>query len=154
MFLGEYRHTLDSKKRTFLPSKLREKLGSEVVIARGVDKCLTLYTMEGWKKFEEKIEELPPIRARSVRRWLYGFSGEVTIDSQGRIAIPKHLVEYAELAGKKSEDEKEEKGSAVYNIVSVGVGDHIEIWSEQEYENMINTMSAEQVAAALTELGM
>ena len=153
MFLGEYRHTLDSKKRTFLPSKLREKLGSEVVIARGVDKCLTLYTAEGWKKFEEKIEELPPIRARAVRRWLYGFSGEVTIDSQGRIAIPKNLVEYAELTGKKSDDDKEEKGN-VYNIVSVGVGDHVEIWSEQEYENVINNMSADQIAAALAELGM
>ena len=153
MFLGEYRHTLDSKKRTFLPSKLREKLGSEVVIARGVDKCLTLYTAEGWKKFEEKIEELPPIRARAVRRWLYGFSGEVTIDSQGRIAIPKNLVEYAELEGKKSDDDKEEKGN-VYNIVSVGVGDHVEIWSEQEYENVINNMSADQIAAALAELGM
>ena len=40
LLLGEYDHTLDDKNRLTLPAKLREQLGDEVVISRGLDGCL------------------------------------------------------------------------------------------------------------------
>lgn len=139
MILGEYRHTLDAKNRTFLPAKLREVLGERIVIAQGVDKCLTVYPMESWEKFEAKVAELPPIKARQVRRWIYGFSQDTTIDSQGRVLIPNAYKEYAGL----------EK-----NLVSLGVGDHIEIWSEDEFEATVKGISAEEIEETLIEMGM
>ena len=139
MILGEFRHTLDAKNRTFLPAKLREVLGENIVIARGIDKCITVYPMESWKKFEESIESLPPIKARQVRRWIYGFAQDTTVDAQGRVVIPTSFKSYAEL----------EK-----NIVSLGVGDHIEIWSEAEYEAMVGGMNAKDIEETLIEMGM
>lgn len=139
MILGEYRHTLDAKNRTFLPAKLREALGENIVIARGIDKCVTVYPMESWKKFEESVDALPPIKARQVRRWIYGFAQDTTVDAQGRVVIPPTFKAYAGL----------EK-----NIVSIGVGDHIEIWSENDYSAMVNDMSAKEIEETLIEMGM
>lgn len=139
MMLGEHRHTLDAKNRTFLPAKLREALGETVIIARGVDKCLTVYPLDSWQKFQETIENYPPIKARQVRRWVYGLSQDTSVDSQGRIVIPPVFKAYAGLDK---------------NIVSLGVGDHIEIWNEEDYDAMVNGMSAEEIAETLIEMGM
>jgi MraZ protein len=44
MLIGEYLHTLDPKKRLSLPAKFRKELGSQVVITRGLDHCLFMYS--------------------------------------------------------------------------------------------------------------
>ncbi len=137
--LGEYRHTLDEKNRTFLPSKIRSDIGSEYVLTRGLDKCLTLYPIESWQKFDAKIEALPSIKAKAVRRWIYGFSQSGTVDKQGRILIPSAYVEYAGLGT---------------NIVTLGVGDHIEIWSEEEFEKTVKGMDAAEIEEILIDMGM
>jgi len=139
MMLGEHRHTLDAKNRTFIPAKLRDALGETVIIARGVDKCLSLYPLDSWQKFQETIESYPPIKARQVKRWIYGLSQDTTIDAQGRIVIPTVLKDYAGL----------EK-----NIVSLGVGDHVEIWNEEDYDALLDDMKGEEIAATLMEMGM
>jgi len=139
MLYGEHRHTIDAKKRLFLPSEFRTPLGSEVVIGRSTDKCITVYSMEAWKKQEEKINSLPPIKAKEVRRWIYGSSKKTEVDAQGRIAIPQNLCDYAEL----------EK-----NIVTIGVGDYAEIWSETVYNEMTASLSASNIENTLIELGM
>lgn len=140
-FHGEYSHTIDAKGRTFLPAKLRESLGTTVIIAQGLDKCLTIYPLESWKKFEEKVNDLPPIQARRARRWIYGFSQDTDIDSQGRVLIPDRFVKYAGF----------EK-----NIISLGVGDHIEVWSENGYREMLDDeeMDPAAIAQALIDSGM
>lgn len=139
MLYGEHRHTIDAKKRLFLPSEFRAPLGSEVVIVRSTDKCITVYPMEAWKKLEEKINNLPPIKAKEVRRWIYGSSKKTEVDAQGRIAIPQNLCDYAGL----------EK-----NIVTIGVGDYAEIWSESVYNEMTANLNASDVEDMLIELGM
>ncbi len=141
MINGEYRHTLDSKNRTFLPAKLREALGENIVIARGIgkDKCISVYPMDAWTQFVAKIDTLPAIQARTVRRWVYGLSQDAAIDSQGRTVIPAKFAEYAGL--KK-------------NIVSLGVGDHIEIWDEEEYDSMISNIDGVAIEETLINWGM
>ena len=141
MINGEYRHTLDSKNRTFLPAKLREALGENIVIARGIgkDKCISVYPMDAWTQFGAKIDTLPAIQARTVRRWVYGLSQDAAIDSQGRTVIPAKFAEYAGL--KK-------------NIVSLGVGDHIEIWDEEEYDSMISNIDGVAIEETLINWGM
>ena len=72
MFLGEYSHALDSKKRIFMPAKYREELGETFVITKSVDKCLTVYTLPEWEKLKaskvgmvgyliDDIEKMAPI---------------------------------------------------------------------------------------------
>ena len=40
MLMGEFNHSIDDKNRLIIPSKLRNELGNEAVITRGLDKCL------------------------------------------------------------------------------------------------------------------
>jgi len=51
MLLGEYEHTLDDKNRLTLPAKVRQALGGGVVVTRGMDGCLFVFTREGWDEF-------------------------------------------------------------------------------------------------------
>ena len=55
MFMGEFRHNIDAKGRLIIPSKLREQCGESVVITRGFDGCLALYTQEGWNDYYQKL---------------------------------------------------------------------------------------------------
>ena len=57
MFMGEFRHNIDAKGRLIIPSKLREQCGESVVITRGFDGCLALYTQEGWNDYYQKLKE-------------------------------------------------------------------------------------------------
>lgn len=136
--LGEYRHTIDAKKRMFLPSAFRPLLGDEVVISKSTDKCIKVYPIPAWKEYESKINALPPVKAKAVRRWVYAFSKRCEIDAQGRVAIPQNLCEYAELDK---------------NIVTIGAGDYAEIWSEKAYEEMTGALSAADIEGDLIELG-
>ena len=58
MYTGEYNHTVDSKGRLILPSKLRESLGDEFVVTKGVDGCLFVYDQTEWAHFEEKLNSV------------------------------------------------------------------------------------------------
>ncbi|MBI3420549.1 MAG: MraZ N-terminal domain containing protein, partial [Candidatus Sungbacteria bacterium] len=50
MLIGEYQHTIDTKKRLAIPAKLRKELGERAVLTRGLDNCLFLYPMDEWQK--------------------------------------------------------------------------------------------------------
>ena len=58
MFMGEYQHSVDLKGRLIIPSKFREQLGDRMVVTRGLDGCLYIYSPEGWEKFLGKLESL------------------------------------------------------------------------------------------------
>ncbi len=139
MFCGEFLHTLDAKKRLVLPSKFREELGCEVVMSRNFDKCISLYPSESWKQFCSKLDELPATKTKSARRFLYASAFETVLDSQSRLLISPNLCEYASL----------EK-----NVAVIGVGDHIEIWDAQLWEEEKNSENAAQIEATLAELGL
>ena len=55
MFTGEYQHTLDSKGRLIVPSRMREELGERFMITRGLDQCLFIYPLEEWARIEQKL---------------------------------------------------------------------------------------------------
>ena len=59
MFMGEYSHSIDTKGRLIIPAKFRELLGEEFVLTKGLDGCLSIYPMDEWKAFEEKLKALP-----------------------------------------------------------------------------------------------
>ncbi|MBR6427992.1 MAG: division/cell wall cluster transcriptional repressor MraZ [Clostridia bacterium] len=138
MFLGEYTHSLDAKKRIILPSRLRDELGSRVVLTKSVDRCVTLYTEEKWAEFCARLDKLPDIETRRVKRFLFSAAFETEIDSQGRILIAPKLCEYAGL----------EK-----NVTIIGVGDHIEIWGSDAWAGESRGEKADDIADILIGLG-
>jgi MraZ protein len=140
MLTGEFRPTLDQKNRIFVPSKLREELGETFMIARDVrEKCLKVYSLEGWTEYIAPIKQQRRDVAEKVMRMLHSTAAQVTPDAQGRVLIPAKLVEFAEL----------EK-----NIVVVGCYDYAEIWSESRYDSMVEQEDDEAIRRALEELGL
>jgi MraZ protein len=99
MFIGEYAHSIDAKKRLAVPSKFRGELGSRVVVTRGLDQCLFVYPMKAWEALAEKLGNMPVGEAgtRSFIRLMLAGATDVEVDSQGRILVPEYLKEYAGL---------------------------------------------------------
>ncbi|MCM3696391.1 division/cell wall cluster transcriptional repressor MraZ [Microbacterium sp. CnD16-F] len=116
MLLGTHTPKLDDKGRVILPAKFRDDLGPGVVITRGQERCLYVFSSAEFERVYERIREAPLTnkQARDFQRmFLSGASAEKP-DSQNRITIPPHLRTYAAL-------ERE--------LVVTGVGAHAEIWN-------------------------
>ncbi len=99
MLIGEYLHTLDSKKRLSLPAKFRKEVGRKVVITRGLDQCLFMFPVATWRGIAAKLEKLPFGQAdtRGMSRFLLAGAAEGEVDGAGRILIPEFLKEFASL---------------------------------------------------------
>lgn len=141
MFRGEYSHTIDAKGRTIVPSKLREGLGESFVLTKGLDGCLMAYSSDEWEKFEEKLQSLPITNknARKIVRHFSGGAADVDCDGQGRILIPSNLREYASLAK---------------DAVFLGMGNRVEIWSRESYDEDGTYEDMDEVAMTLEEMGL
>lgn len=120
MFMGEYKHNIDAKGRLIIPSKFREQCGTSVVITRGFEGCLALYTESGWNEYYQKLQTLPKNKkeARSFVRMITSRASACEFDKLGRINIPSVL---------------REVGGLLKECVVVGVGDRVEIWSEESW---------------------
>jgi MraZ protein len=121
MLIGQYEHTIDNKKRLALPAKFRGELGDKVIITRGIDGCLALFTQQQWKIESDKWGGLTISQAesRSFARMMLAGAMEVALDKLGRILIPDYLKQYASL--KK-------------NIVICGLSNRLEIWDSAKWE--------------------
>ncbi len=141
MFMSEYNHTIDAKGRLIIPSKFRDQLGDEFVVTKGMDGCLFVYANEDWSAFEQKLTSLPLINkeARKFARFFLAGAAQVEVDKQGRILLPAPLREFAGL-------EKD--------VVLVGVGSRIEIWSRENWENMDADSNMDDIAATMESLGL
>lgn len=143
MFIGEYKYSIDEKKRLAVPPKFRQLLGKKAVITRGLDQCLFLYSFKEWESLAEKLAHLPLAQAdaRGFARLMLTGAMEVTFDNLGRILVPDYLKNYA-LLNKK--------------IVVAGVYNRVEIWDEtkwQEYKDKTETAVGD-IAERLKELGV
>ncbi len=141
MFMGEYHHNIDVKGRIVLPGKFREYAKDKIVVTRGLEKCLYLYTIEEWQKVVSKLEKLP-FTKKDARTFMRSFFAGATVcdfDQSGRINITSPLVSYAGLT-------KE--------CVIIGVNDRIEIWNETLYNEFLNENSSklEEIAENLFEV--
>ena len=139
MLYGGYQHNIDKKGRVFIPSKLREELGNEFIICRGISgkRCLCVYSLEQWDKLVEKIGTLPSTKSSGVKRFLFDGAFNVEFDTQGRILIPAVLREYANLET---------------NAHIIGMDTNLEIWNNELWEEENNTYTPESVASIMEEL--
>ena len=143
MLIGEYKHSLDPKKRLSLPSKWRKELGKRLVVTRGLDNCLFVYPLKEWELITQKVGQLPLGQAdtRSFNRFFLSGAVEVEVDSVGRILVPDFLKEFAKLDSK---------------VILAGIHSRIEIWDEKKWETYKRTIEkeADTLAEKLGEVGV
>jgi len=122
MLIGEYKHIIDIKKRLAIPAKFRRELGKKVIITKGLENCLFVYSEEKWEKVMNKLENMPTVQsgARSFARIMLAGAMEVGLDKLGRILIPEYLKKYAGLKR---------------NVVICGLSNKLEVWDVQKWEN-------------------
>ncbi|MCX7827869.1 MAG: division/cell wall cluster transcriptional repressor MraZ [Thermanaerothrix sp.] len=113
--MGTYDHRMDSKGRLVLPSRFRDELGDRLIATVGIDSCVSVYGLQGWRSFFERLSSLSSAKAgcRDVKRLLMASAVEIEVDPMGRVLIPSFLREHASLNRE---------------ISVIGVGDHVEIW--------------------------
>jgi len=143
MFIGEYSHTIDAKKRISIPIKIRKELGDVAILTRGLDQCIFVYPEKEWEGIAEKLSKLPMGQAdtRNFVRLMLAGAAEVEIDSLGRIIIPDSLKKYAELDSK---------------AVIVGVFNRVELWSPERWARVQEKTESDtdRLAERLGELGV
>jgi len=143
MLIGEYQHTIDTKKRLAIPAKMRAELGEKVVITRGLDGCLFVYTAGMWQELAAKLGQAPvgSEMSRGFVRLLLSGANEVELDSLGRVLVPDTLKQYAGLTK---------------NVVIVGVYNRLEVWDKDRW--MSYSARAERdignMAEKMGELGL
>lgn len=136
-FIGEYECKMDGKGRVMLPANLRKQIpdeaGDRLVINRGFDKYLTIYTKADWQTETDKLQGLNSFnkKDRMFIRLFNNGATEVQIDTAARVLIPKKLQEYAELENE---------------LVLYAYENKIEIWSAKNHADMFD-MSADDFSA-------
>lgn len=122
MFLGSYKILFSGKNRLILPKKLRKELGTEEIfyIVKGLDGEIWGFNKEEWSKEAGKRMEIPLVEreGRIARRRFFSQADELVLDQQGRFILPQEFVDFAEI-----NDE----------VLIIGAGDHIEIWSPERF---------------------
>lgn len=130
IYIGEFECKLDDKYRVVLPAGLKKQIASnamsKMVINRGFEKCLTLFTRVDWEQELQQLSHLNHFnkKHRSFIRHFSNGATEVAPDKASRILIPKKLADYAELADGE--------------VIFYAYGTRIEIWNKERYEEMMN----------------
>ena len=144
MFIGEYQHSIDLKKRLAVPVKFRSELKNKVVVTRGLDKCLFVYPLKVWEELAGKLGTLPvgESATRSFIRLQLAGAVDVEVDKQGRILIPDFLKDYAGLNNK--------------NVIVAGVYNRLEIWDEKKWIAYKSNAekNTDEIAEQLGKLGV
>lgn len=124
MLLGTHTPKLDDKGRLILPAKFREELDGGVVITRGQEKCLVIFSSTEFDAVLKSASAAPLTNkdARDYARVLMSGANAETPDKQGRVTLPQHLRAYASL-------EKD--------LVVIGVGNRAEIWNSAAWNEYL-----------------
>jgi MraZ protein len=124
-FVGEFGCRLDAKARLAVPSALKKQLDPSAqesfVINRGFEGCLVMYPMNEWNRITVRLKKLNLFVAKNRKfyRQFHNGAQPVTLDSNGRVLMPKSLMDYAGV-------EKD--------VVLFAYADRIEVWSKERYE--------------------
>jgi MraZ protein len=122
MFFGEFEYKVDEKGRVPIPPKFRVELGKEsVVLAQGIEKCITAYPLNEWKKVAAAFTSgpVPRDKLRRLSRAIFATAFSLSVDGQGRIALPTPLREYAGIENE---------------LVIAGANTYFELWNKPEWE--------------------
>ena len=139
MFLGTHTPRLDDKGRLFLPAKFRDDLQGGLVITKGQDRCLYVWSRSDFEALTDRVRQAPFTNkaSRDFLRVLFSGASDEIPDKQGRITIPSVLREYTRLQRE---------------CVVIGAMDRVEIWDAEswagysaEHEESFASMSEEVI---------
>ena len=118
---GNYSKTLDPKNRVIVPIKLRKELGGSFYLTVGPDRVIEARDAKSFEVFQNSLlsNNMLNASAREFARLLLGNTEKVEVDKQGRIVLPKHLLETAFITK---------------DVVWVGVGNKVELWPADKYK--------------------
>jgi MraZ protein len=122
VFYGEYEVSMTAGGRVALPKKIRDSIvDKKIVITKGFGTCLAGYDKSDWEKRALQLLNVSLLERDQIekRRKLFSSAVELETDDQGRIVLPKHLQNFAEI--------KE-------TVLVIGVGDHFELWEKRKWE--------------------
>lgn len=125
MLMGEYHHNIDTKNRLIIPSKFRDEIGNKLIVTRGLDGCLFVYSLDKWDDISLKLNTLSFTKkdARNFARFFLSGATMCEVDGQGRIVIPPSLISYADIS-------KE--------CTIIGVNDRLEIWASSKFDTVMD----------------
>ena len=141
MFFGEYEHTIDDKNRLTLPARFRDAFAAGVVLTRGLDQCLDVWSRGQWDGLvDDRLAPLDPFskEARDLKRFFFSAAADAELDKQGRVLVPPALTRHARLGRE---------------VVVAGVHDHLEIWDRAAWNDTVTKVegSADDVAERLAQ---
>ena len=143
MFIGEYQHNLDNKGRLAIPAKFRAQFKKGLVVTKGLDNCLFLYSREQFEEIAKKFASLPmsQAKARAFSRHILAGAMDLDFDNQGRITLPEYLRNFSALNKK---------------IIIAGLYNHLEIWDESAWESYKSNSekNSNLIAEELSDLGI
>jgi len=124
-----------------MPLRFRTELGMTFVITKGLGKCLFVYREDAFSALEKQMMEQPPLDMNAIRlqRWFSAEAVDTQSDSQGRVAIPSNLREFAGIG-----DE----------VTIVGTGPRIEIWSRTGWDAFNASVTEMEVSQSAVEIGL
>jgi MraZ protein len=139
-FRGHFEHSLDAKNRLSIPARFRAAFSSGTVLAKDPEPCVAVWTADAHEQIIARaLGALNPIGAdyRRVSRFYQGNSFDIELDGSGRVTLPPPLLTHAGI-------EKE--------VVVVGVGDHLEVWSKDRWQEQQEALDA-QIEEVTERLG-
>lgn len=123
LFLGEYRVNFTGKGRVVIPKKIRQALGKTktFTLTKGFERCLAGFRNEEWEQETLKLMSGSALEMQrsEIKRHLFSSANVVEIDDQGRVVVPKNLLDYAHLTGK--------------DVILIGVGTYFEVWNAVDW---------------------
>ena len=126
LLTGEYNNTIDDKGRVSFPVKLRTAINQDVVmVTKGLDRCLWLFTAEEWETFQSKLmsnASMMKSKSLNVVRHFIAPAQPVEFDKNGRLSIPQSLREYASLSK---------------DCTILGIAKYMELWDAQIYKEYL-----------------
>jgi MraZ protein len=124
MFLGTYSPRLDEKGRVFLPAKFRDELAEGLVITKGQERCLYVFSAVEFARLTDRLREVPLTAkgARDYSRVFFASAHDDAPDKQGRVTVPPPLREYAGLDR---------------DCVVIGANTRVEIWDAEAWSSYL-----------------
>jgi MraZ protein len=135
-FLGSSTYSLDTKNRVFVPAKYREDLGNTFYVTRSVDSCLTIYTEDEWNLFLERLDRIPNTAGAAAKEYFMSAAQKCSPDGSGRILLDDTLRTHSQMNK---------------NVVFVGAGRVINVWSEELWSMREATRDLESIRSILQQ---
>ncbi|WP_041230951.1 division/cell wall cluster transcriptional repressor MraZ [Deinococcus peraridilitoris] len=124
---GEYPYSIDEKGRVVIPPSFRQFVEDGMILTRGMEGCLYVFPLAGWRRVEEQLEGLPLTDrdSRAFVRFFYSGASKSTLDNQSRVSVPQTLRAFAGLEGE---------------VIVAGAPNRLELWNPARWEAAIQTV--------------